>query len=150
MVILTGRAPKLTAGTAQFLGEARRVVRELTPTEVHSLIRSGDVDVVVDVRERDEWKAGHIPGAVHVPRGVLEWHADPLSPLRQAAITKSRHGAVIVVCATGARSLLAAWTLLQMGYTNVGSMRGGYQQWLALGLPLQDHGRADHRFASSP
>jgi rhodanese-related sulfurtransferase len=151
MVIVRSPAAKPMAGTAQFLGEARRLVRELSPTEAQSLIGSGEVDVVVDVREPEEWKAGHMPGAVHAPRGMLEWHADPLSPLGQATITESRHGRVVVVCATGARSLLAARTLLQMGYTNVASMRGGYRQWLALGLPSAKDGRpSKYRLLHAP
>jgi rhodanese-related sulfurtransferase len=137
MIVIRRRASRPEAGTAQLLGEARRRVTEVRPGDALQLMRSGAIDVVVDVRERDEWNHGHVPGAVHAPRGMLEWFADPGSSIAHPAITGNRTGSVVTVCATGARSLLAALTLLQMGYTHVASMRGGYQEWIASGLPSE-------------
>jgi len=134
-MVIRRSVPTRTAGTAELLGEARRLVRELSPTDVHLLMMGGAIDVVIDVRERDEWNCGHLPDAIHAPRGMLEWFADPQSCFAHVAITDSRSGSLVVVCATGSRSLLAARTLLRMGYLNVASMRGGYQQWVASGLP---------------
>src|SRR4029077_4057695 len=81
----------------------------------------------VDVRESTEWDEGHIPGAAHVARGYLEQSIEAAVP--------DRNTPVVLYCAGGVRSALAARTLEEMGYTNVASMSGGFQQWKTQGLP---------------
>src|ERR1041384_599876 len=85
--------------------------------------------VVVDVRERDEWVEGHIPGAVHVPRGNLE------SRIEQAIPNRSRP--LLLYCAVGARSAFAAKTLEELGYENVVHLAGGFTEWKRNGFPTQ-------------
>src|SRR5207244_6753291 len=86
-----------------------------------------DGAVLVDVRERDEWEQGRIPGAVHVPRGYLEQR------IEQAAPDRSRP--VVLYCAAGNRSAFAAKTLAELGYQRPVSLAGGYTDWQRTGLP---------------
>jgi molybdopterin/thiamine biosynthesis adenylyltransferase/rhodanese-related sulfurtransferase len=83
----------------------------------------------VDVREQDEWDEGHIPGAVHIPRGYLESRIESAAPDRSTQ--------VVVYCAGGSRSAFAAKTLEELGYENVASLAGGYTDWKRSGLPTQ-------------
>ena len=82
---------------------------------------TGDRPLLLDVREQDEWQEGHLPGAVHVPRGNLESRVEALIP------DKSRE--IVIYCAVGARSAFAAKSLAELGYTNVASMAGGFSDW---------------------
>src|SRR5581483_1652178 len=75
----------------------------------------------LDVRERDEWEEGHIPGAVHVPRGFLESRIEQVAP--------DRGQRVVVYCAGGSRSAFAAKSLQELGYENVVSLAGGFTDW---------------------
>lgn len=83
--------------------------------------------VFLDVREPEETARGTVPGAVAVPRGVLEFAADPASALHNPALDPE--GEVVVYCASGGRSALAAKTLAEMGYRNVANLTGGYAAW---------------------
>ena len=117
---------------ADILREVRRQIREVTPTQVAPLVADrGLADpsapLFVDVRERYEWEEGHIPGAVHVPRGHLEAQVEFAVPDRARPL--------IVYCAGGWRSALAAKVLGEMGYTDVVNMEGGFQVWKSAGLP---------------
>jgi molybdopterin/thiamine biosynthesis adenylyltransferase/rhodanese-related sulfurtransferase len=89
----------------------------------------GDGPLFLDVRELDEWDEGHIPGAVHVPRGNLESRVESLVPDRSRTI--------IAYCAVGARSAFAAKTLTELGYEDVASLAGGYTDWKRNGFPTQ-------------
>lgn len=110
------------------LARARATVAERSPSEVKPDL--ADV-VFVDVREVDEWEAGHISGAVHLPLGLLEFLADPRSPRAKPEIIAHRRRRIVVYCASGKRSLLGAKTLQDLGYENVVSLKGGYQAWSA-------------------
>ncbi|HVA87632.1 MAG TPA: molybdopterin-synthase adenylyltransferase MoeB [Candidatus Saccharimonadales bacterium] len=112
---------------AQILGEARASIREVNPLEVEQVRGTPAAPVIVDVRESTEWEEGHIPGAVHVARGYLEQNIEGAVPDRDAP--------VVLYCAGGVRSMFAARTLEEMGYTNVSSMAGGFQRWKTQGLP---------------
>ncbi len=122
---------------SEMVEEARKVVPEVTAAETHDARERGEVDLIVDVREPNEWEAGHIPGAIHAPRGLLEWLADESYPNHNPALAGARDRRVVVHCAAGARSLLAAETLKKMGYTDVASMAGGFNDWKAAGLPVE-------------
>ena len=109
------------------LREARSQIREVTPQEVDALPRGAAV--LVDVREESEWERGYLPGAVHISRGYVEQAIEAEVP--------DRDRQVILYCAGGVRSLFAAQSLVQLGYTNVASMSGGFQSWKSLGLPWE-------------
>ena len=87
--------------------------------------------------EPAEWEKGHIPGALLAPRGMLEWYADPSTPYAKPELTTKRDAHIIVTCASGWRSMLAAETLKKMGYTNVVNMAGGFNEWSKQGLPVE-------------
>ena len=123
--------------TSQMLAEARKTVPEITPTQVREQLDRNQVDVILDVREPSEWDKGHIPGAVLAPRGMLEWYADPASPVAKSELTTNPDARIIVQCASGGRSLLAAQTLKKMGYTNVVNMAGGFNEWIKQGFPVE-------------
>ncbi|HVB73923.1 MAG TPA: molybdopterin-synthase adenylyltransferase MoeB [Ktedonobacteraceae bacterium] len=117
------------------LRQARKQVEEWTPAQVnealaeqHEAGREEQDVVLVDVREKYEWNEGHIPGAVHVPRGFLELQIEEAVP--------DRSKTVVLYCAGGVRSLMAGNTLKQMGYQNAISMSGGFGQWKGAGLPF--------------
>src|SRR5215212_5716899 len=105
---------------AEIIRQIKSQVAEVDPSEVKTHLGNGVV--VVDVRESEEWDAGHIPGAKHVPRGYLESRIEGAAP--------DRDKRVVIYCASGQRSALAAHTLReQLGYENVASMNGGITLW---------------------
>jgi len=115
--------------------QARQQVPEWTPAQAndalaqqHEAGRDNQEIVLVDVREKYEWNEGHLPGAIHVPRGFLELQ------IEEAVPDKSK--TVLLYCAGGVRSLMAGKTLQDMGYQNAISMSGGFGQWKAAGLPF--------------
>jgi rhodanese-related sulfurtransferase len=121
----------------RLLDQARRAVPEITSDQAKERLDRGEVDLLLDVREADEWERGHIPGALHTPRGLLEWYADPTTPYAKPALCGNREARIVVQCASGGRSLLAAETLRKMGYPNVVNMAGGFKEWSARGFPVE-------------
>jgi sulfur-carrier protein adenylyltransferase/sulfurtransferase len=104
------------------MAEARKEVPEVTPQQVNDLLtNNGKSHVLLDVRESDEWRQGHLEGALPLPRGFLEIKVETAIPDKNAP--------VIAYCAGGVRSLLAAKAMKEMGYQNVSSMSGGYTAW---------------------
>lgn len=92
--------------------------------------------LLVDLREPAELtEAGRIPGSVHVPRGMLEFRADPTSTYHQDGFDPERR--MILHCATGGRSALAAAALQDMGYNNVAHLDGGFKAWVEAGRPIE-------------
>ena len=117
---------------AELIRKAKEQIREVDPKQVHDLVQSGngDAPVVVDVREQQEFEQSHLPGAVHVPRGHLE------SRIEGAA--RDRSDRVVLYCASGNRSALAAKTLQdELGYENVESMTGGITLWKDRGYDVE-------------
>jgi rhodanese-related sulfurtransferase len=116
---------------AQLVAEAKQRIENLTPDQVAAEL--GDSQVrVVDLREPDERaQSGTIPGAVHAPRGMLEFYADPSSPYHRQEFDPSRR--TILFCASGGRSALAAEALAQLGYGKVAHLDGGFKAWTANG-----------------
>lgn len=113
----------------QLIALARSQITETSPLELDDRLRNGRAPLIVDIRERDEYEEGHVPGALFIPRGFLELrieqHAfDPETP-------------IVLYCAGGVRSALAARNLKEMGYSNVESLIGGYNGWINEGLPFQ-------------
>ena len=108
-----------------YFSELRKRVTEATPQEVQELLK-GDVQLG-DVREKNEWDEGHLPGAAFVPKSYLEQWAEDRLP--------SKDKPTILYCAGGVRSVMAADALRTLGYTNVISMTGGFNRWKDAGLP---------------
>ena len=103
-------------------------IEEISPEEVHQKIENGDDFYLVDIRERDEWENGFVPGANLLGRGHLE--------ARIGNIAFNSDDEVVLYCAGGVRSVLAAASLEQMGYVNVKSMEGGFSKWAQNALPV--------------
>jgi rhodanese-related sulfurtransferase len=116
---------------AQLVAEAAALIDHVSPQQA-AAERTGDAVVLLDVREPAEWER-HIEGAVRIPRGLLEFHADPTSPRHDPALDPGRR--VIVYCQSGIRSVLATATLRRLGFTDVVNMTGGFTAWQDAGLP---------------
>ena len=114
---------------ADFVKQAKKHITEITVAEAKAKIESGQPVVVLDVREPKEYKRGHLPKAVNLPRGLLEFKVAKVIPDKDAY--------VIVYCKTGGRSALATWTLKRMGYKNVVNMAGGWKAWVKAGYPVE-------------
>jgi rhodanese-related sulfurtransferase len=122
---------------SQIVAEARQTVPELTVAQAKEELEQGHINLVLDVREPAEWEKGHIPGVLLAPRGMLEWYADPTTPYAKPELTTQRDARIIVTCASGGRSMLAAETLRKMGYTDVVNMAGGFNEWSKQGFPIE-------------
>ena len=120
---------------SELVGAAKAKVQELSPEQVAAELERGEA-VLVDLREGPELEAnGRIPGSVHVPRGMLEFRADPTSTYHHEALDPGRR--VILHCASGGRSALAAATLQEMGYTDGAHLNGGITRWAEEGRPTE-------------
>ena len=113
----------------ELVDDAKTRVREVTVEDVMQMQARGDDVVVVDVREDGEWVAGHMPGAAHLGRGVLE--------VKVAQVFPDAATPLVLYCGGGYRSALAADNLQKMGYTNVISMDGGWRAWTEKGLGVE-------------
>ncbi len=113
----------------EMVSEARGETEQVGVEEVHDSLESNEDFTVLDVREPGEWQQGHIPGARHIPRGLLEYLAADELPDKDARI--------VVHCAVGGRGTLATKTLQEMGYTNVANMQGGTNAWQEEGYELE-------------
>src|SRR5262245_35678102 len=111
----------------EMIADARQIVPEEGPDQLAQRLASGDPVAVIDVRDPDEYRDGHIEAATNISRGFLEFRVgtvagDPAAP-------------VVLYCQTGLRSVLAAKALRELGYQNVINLGGGYQKWVQSGLP---------------
>jgi rhodanese-related sulfurtransferase len=114
--------------------EARIGLENVSPEDARAELAGGAV--LLDIREPVEWSE-YIEGAVQVPRGLLEFAADPASPRHREELDPA--GRVIVYCRSGVRAALAASTLKTLGYANVANLAGGIAAWKQAGLPIVDH-----------
>jgi rhodanese-related sulfurtransferase len=120
---------------AQLVQDAKSSIENLTPDQVAAELAAGKA-LLVDVRDAPERSAnGAIPGAVHASRGMLEFYADPSSPYHKPEFDPGKR--VILHCASGGRSALAAQTLKAMGYADVAHLDGGFKAWQAAGKPVE-------------
>lgn len=108
--------------------QARTGIREVSMIEADAAIQVADV--VIDVREPDEFREGHIDGALNIPRGVLEFKLSSTPELG------ARDLSVVLYCKTSGRAALAAAALQEMGYMNVKSIGGGFDAWAEAGKPV--------------
>lgn len=107
---------------------AKTRVSEISLADAEQAIR--EASVLVDVREADEFAAGHVPGSVHISRGVLEFRFSSMPALQ------SRDIKIVLYCKTSGRAALAGAALQDMGYLNVQNIAGGFDAWVAAGLPV--------------
>ncbi len=113
----------------ELLQQVKAEIEEIDAPDALALLGSDEPPLLLDVRERDEWEEGHLPRAVHVPRGSLE------SKIEQAVPDRDRP--IVVYCAVGARSAFAARTLEELGYGSVASLAGGFTEWKRSGYPFE-------------
>ncbi|MCC7352815.1 MAG: molybdopterin-synthase adenylyltransferase MoeB [Anaerolineae bacterium] len=123
-----GEEDRVRISKERLVAEARAQVREIGPQELWEQLARGDHPILVDIREQDEYVQGYIAGALHIPRGFLE--------LRIEDATSDRDRAIILYCAGGVRSALAAKSLREMGYTQVAHLAPGFNGWKNAGLPF--------------
>ncbi|MGL1901359.1 MAG: rhodanese-like domain-containing protein [Fibrobacterales bacterium] len=108
---------------------ALKEVTEITPDAVHAMINNNEPMALIDCREQDEWARGHVAGAQHIGKGVIERDIESLHPHTDETI--------VVYCGGGYRSVLVCNTLQKMGYTNTVSMSGGWREWSDKNLPTE-------------
>lgn len=115
---------------AEIAAQVRPHIKEVEPQAVAGELADKRAPRIVDVREQHEWDAGHIPGAEHLPLGQVGQDATARLPKKDERI--------VVHCAAGIRSAVAAFQLKQLGYTNVASMAGGFNEWRQRGFPVEE------------
>lgn len=126
----------VTLTAAEMVASAKSRVEALSAEQVVEEIAEG-VALLVDLREPEERAtAGVIPGAVHAPRGMIEFYADPTCPYHRPEFDPDAR--VILHCAAGSRSALAAVSLQELGYRNVAHLDGGFKGWIAAGQPIEN------------
>ncbi len=116
-------------GFLKLVNEARGRIKETSPEDIMDRMRKGEHLLLVDTREEHEWEEGHLPGAIHLSKGVIERDVEERIPDKSVEI--------ILYCRGGFRSVLAGDNLQKMGYTNVISMDGGSRRWKELGYPIE-------------
>ena len=114
---------------ADFKAEAFKNITQISADNAKALLDKGGV-VFVDVREPDEFKAGHILGAKSIPRGTIEW-------MVPKQISDDKNASIVVYCEHGSRGALATYTLVRMGYINVKNLEGGRADWVKAGCPVE-------------
>lgn len=122
---------------ASLVSAAKQQIENLDVKQVAS--EQDDGALLVDLREPQERAdSGCIPNSVHAPRGMLEFYADPSSPYHREELTPDRR--VVLYCASGGRSALAATALAELGYTDVAHLDGGFKAWAEAGLAVEPAG----------
>ena len=113
----------------KMVDEGRKKIKEYTVDEIVQRQKNGDKFILVDTREDREWDNGHIKGAIHIGKGVIERDIEGKIPDHDTDI--------VLYCGGGFRSVLAALPLIEMGYTKVSSMDGGWREWKQKDLPIE-------------
>lgn len=120
---------------AELVGRVKATIKECSVTEARDC--DSTHTLLIDIREPAEIQRGHIPGAVYVPRGLLEFEIHGLvQRMQDDTVDAPEDQPIVLYCGTGGRSALAAETLATMGYRNVRSMSGGLVAWAQAGLPV--------------
>lgn len=118
-----------TTVVKDWVAKAKAEIKKVTPADVKAAIDNKEKAIILDVRDPDEYKAGHLPGAVHVSRGKLEFTVWDKIPDKDAKI--------YVYCLTAARSALATKTLNDLGYKNAVLMDAHFEEWVKAGYPVE-------------
>ena len=116
-------------GYQALVKDAKTRVKEMDVEQLKKLQSSGEKFLLIDVREESEWTAGHASGAMHISKGVIERDIESKAPQKDAKL--------VLYCAAGSRSALAADSLMKMGYSNVFSLAGGINAYKSAGLPTE-------------
>ena len=111
------------------VNDAKTRVKETDVPGYLNLKKAGTAHILIDTREESEWAAGHIPGAIHLSKGIIERDIESKAPNKAATL--------VLYCGGGFRSALAGDNLQKMGYTSVISMDGGWKAWCGAGLPVE-------------
>ena len=119
-------------GFLALVADAKQRVREIGIMEYRDRIAKGELWTLIDIREDHEWDRGHLPGAIHLSRGILERDIEKTIPDKDEPI--------VLQCGGGFRSALSADNLQRMGYRNVVSLDGGYRGWCSAGFPVERDG----------
>ncbi len=122
-------APAHSPAFLALIEQVRATVREMGIDEYRRRLDSGERLILVDVREDNEWQRGHLPGAIHLGKGIIERDIEVTIPDKTAPI--------VLQCGGGFRSVLVCENLKRMGYTNTWSLAGGWRDWVARGLPVE-------------
>ena len=129
-------AEQVGRGVHRLLDDARGRIERVEPGNAWVASRAGEA-LIIDIRSEDERRRdGVVPGSLHVPRTVLEWRVDEESEWRNPHIG-GRDRRLLLLCAHGFSSSLAAATLVDLGYARAGDVEGGFEAWLAAGLPTR-------------
>ena len=112
----------------ELVEEAKAAIKTISISDANALLGKSGV-VFIDVREADEFKSGHVPGALNIPRGLLEFQIEQQVP--------DKNTTIVVYCRSGSRSALASATLMRMGYNSVLNVDGGWKAWLDAGYPAE-------------
>ena len=121
-------APNHPRGFLALVDDAKKRIQQEDYRETKKRIDAGEKILLIDTREDSEWARGHIPGAIHLSKGIIERDIEKTVPTKSAT--------VILYCGGGFRSALAADNLRKMGYTNVISMDGGWRGWTEAHFPV--------------
>jgi rhodanese-related sulfurtransferase len=113
----------------KLVDDSKSRVRETNVEEIKQRLDRGDRFVLIDTREESEWARGHLPGAIHLGKGIIERDIEEKIP--------DTNTELVLYCGGGFRSALAADNLQKMGYTNVVSRDGGYREWIEKGYPVK-------------
>ena len=124
----------MVQSASQMVAQAKASIENLSPDQVAAELQSGTA-TLIDLREENERAKGRIAAAYHAPRGMLEFYADPSSPYHREEFDPNSR--LILTCASGGRSALAAETLQRMGYSQVAHLDGGLNAWIAQGFPVE-------------
>ena len=120
-------------GPMQFVADAKARIVEVTPQQVKADMDANKPIILLDVRDSEEFAAGHLPRAMNISRGLLEFKVGSMIPDKNANI--------VLYCRTDARSALATAVMQEMGYTNVRNMQGAFKAWGEAGYPIYNrHG----------
>ena len=114
-------------GFLAIVNDAKKRIKETNYRDIKKRLDTGEKMILVDTREDNEWARGHIPGAIHLGRGVIERDIEKTIP--------DKYAPLVLYCGGGFRSALAADNLQKMGYKNVVSMDGGWRGWFESGFP---------------
>jgi rhodanese-related sulfurtransferase len=121
--------PAHSPGFLALVNDAKTRVREISIDDYRARVERGEPAILVDTREDNEWARGHLPGAHHLSKGIIERDIEQAVPDKAATI--------VCYCGGGFRSALVGDNLQKMGYTNVLSLEGGFREWTTRGLPLE-------------
>lgn len=127
----------------QLIEQCLESIEEIFPWDLEEELNTGNTPLILDIREPEEYHAMHIKNSMNVPRGILEqsceWDYEETVP----ELVQARDKPIVVVCRSGNRSVLAAYTMQQMGYENVRSLKTGLKGWNDYEQPMVDNNEQD-------